>query len=205
MKLYYAPGVCSMAAHIVAVEAGLTLDLVKVDIRSEPHRVEDGRDLKAVSAKGVVPVLELDNGEILTEGVAILLYLADKKPDAMLAPEQGSFERYRLQEWLTFISSELHKTFSPWLFHPEYGAQAAEVAKERLRQRFDILEAHLATQDYLVGGRFSIADAYCFTIMNWSRGLRIDLGAWPNLIRYLAEIAERPGVRMTLVAEGLRK
>ncbi len=205
MKLYYAPGVCSMAAHIVAVEAGLTLDLVKVDIRSEPHRVEDGRDLKAVSAKGVVPVLELDNGEILTEGVAILLYLADKKPDAMLAPEQGSFERYRLQEWLTFISSELHKTFSPWLFHPEYGAQAAEVAKERLRQRFDILEAHLATQDYLVGGRFSIADAYCFTIMNWSRGLRIDLGAWPSLIRYLSEIAERPGVRMTLVAEGLRK
>ncbi|OCJ04748.1 glutathione transferase GstA [Rhizobium sp. AC27/96] len=205
MKLYYAPGVCSMAAHIVAVEAGLTLDLVKVDIRSEPHRVEDGRDLKAVSAKGVVPVLELDNGEILTEGVAILLYLADKKPDAMLTPEQGSFEHYRLQEWLTFISSELHKTFSPWLFHPEYGAQAAEVAKERLRQRFDILEAHLATQDYLVGGRFSIADAYCFTIMNWSRGLRIDLGAWPNLTRYLFEIAERPGVRMTLVAEGLRK
>ncbi|NTF46282.1 glutathione transferase GstA [Rhizobium rhizogenes] len=205
MKLYYAPGVCSMAAHIVAVEAGLTLDLVKVDIRSEPHRVEDGRDLKAVSAKGVVPVLELDNGDILTEGVAILLYLADKKPDAMLAPEQGSFERYRLQEWLTFISSELHKTFSPWLFHPEYGAQAAEVAKERLRQRFDILEAHLATQDYLVAGSFSIADAYCFTIMNWSRGLRIDLGAWPNLTRYLSEIAERPGVRMALVAEGLRK
>lgn len=205
MKLYYAPGVCSMAAHIVAVEAGLPLDLVKVDIRSEPHRIEDGRDLKVVSEKGVVPVLELDNGEILTEGVAILLYLADQKTEARLAPAHGSFDRYRLQEWLTFISSELHKTFSPWLFHPEYGAQAADVAKARLRQRFDILEAHLTTRDYLVEGGFSIADAYCFTIMNWSRGRGLDLGAWPNLMQYLSVIAERPGVRSTFVAEGLLK
>lgn len=205
MKLYYAPGVCSMAAHIVAAEAGIPLDLRRVDIRSEPHRVEDGRDLKSISAKGVVPVLELDDGRILTEGVAILLYLADLKPEAMLAPAQDSFERYRLQEWLTFISSELHKTFSPWLFHPEYGAQAADVARERLKPRFDVLEALLTHHDYLVGDRFSIADAYCFTIMNWSKGRGIDLGAWPNLMRYLSGVAERPGVHATLVAEGLRK
>src|SRR5262249_14212513 len=131
MKLYYAPGVCSMAAHITAIEAGITLDLVRVDIRSEPHRVEDGRDLKQVSPKGVVPVLELDDGQVLTEGVAILLYLANRKPEAMLAARPDSLEYYRLQEWLTFISSELHKTFSPWLFHPEYGDQAAEVARQR--------------------------------------------------------------------------
>ena len=205
MKLYYAPGVCSMAAHIVAVEAGLPLDLTRVDIRSEPHLVEDGRDLKTISAKGVVPVLELDNGEILTQGVAILLYLADRKPETALAPAQDSFDRYRLHEWLTFVSSELHKTFSPWLFHPEYGSEAAEVAKGRLRERFDILESHFAAQDYLVGGRFSIADAYCFTIMNWSKGRGIDLGAWPSLMRYLSRIAERPSVRRTLIAEGLRK
>ncbi|MBN8954342.1 MULTISPECIES: glutathione transferase GstA [unclassified Rhizobium] len=205
MKLYYAPGVCSMAAHIVAVEAGIPLHLAKVDIGSEPHRLEDGRDLKAVSAKGVVPVLELDNGEVLTEGVAILLYLADQKPEAMLAPAKDSFERYRLQEWLTFISSELHKTFSPWLFHPEYGVQAADVARERLRERFQVLEAHLAKQDYLVGGRFSVADAYCFTIMNWSRGRGIDLSPWPHLAPYLSRIGERPGVHAALVAEGLRK
>lgn len=205
MKLYYAPGVCSMAAHIVAVEAGLSLDLLKVDIRSEPHRVEDGRELKAVSAKNVVPVLELDDGQILTEGVAILLYLADVKPEAMLIPSQDGFDRYRLQEWLTFVSSELHKTFSPWLFHPEYGAQAADVARQRLQTRFDILEDHLATQDYLVGGRFGIADAYCFTIMNWSKGRGIDLGPWPNLARYVSRIAERPSVHATLVVEGLRK
>jgi glutathione S-transferase len=205
MKLYYAPGVCSMAAHIVAVEAGLPLDLMRVDIRSEPHRIEDGRELKAISAKGVVPVLELDNGEVLTEGVAILLYLADRKPEARLAPAHDSFGRYRLHEWLTFVSSELHKTFSPWLFHPEYGSQAAEIAKGRLRERFDILESRLAAQDYLVGGRFSVADAYCFTIMNWSKGRGIDLGAWPSLTRYLSKIAERPSVHRTLVAEGLRK
>ncbi len=205
MKLYYAPGVCSMAAHITAVEAGISLDLIAVNIRSEPHRVEDGRDLKSVSAKDVVPVLELDDGRVLTEGVAILLYLADRKPEAMLAPAHDSFERYRLQEWLTFISSELHKTFSPWLFHPEYGAQAADVARERLKPRFDILETHLARHDYLIGDRFSVADAYCFTIMNWSKGRGIDLGAWPHLMRYLSRVAERPSVHATLVAEGLRK
>jgi len=204
MKLYYAPGVCSMAAHITAVEAEITLDLAKVDIRSEPHRVEGGGDLKHISPKGVVPVLELDDGRVLSEGVAILMYLAEQKPEASLIPARDSFDRYRLQEWLTFISAELHKTFSPWLFHPEYGDQAAKVARQRLRERFDLLEAYLATHDYLVGDRFSIADAYCFTIVNWSKGRGIDLALWPNLARYQSRIAERPRVRETMTAEGLR-
>lgn len=205
MKLYYAPGVCSMAAHITAAEAGIALDLVKVDIRSEPHRVEDGRDLKSVSPKGVVPILELEDGRMLTEGVAILIYLADRKPEARLMPAQGSFDRYRLHEWLTFISSELHKTFSPWLFHPEYGEQAAEVAKQRLHERFYLLDGYLADHDYLVGDRFTIADAYCFTIVNWSKGRGIDLAAWPNLAGYQSKIADRKSVWDTLAAEGLRK
>lgn len=205
MKLYYAPGVCSMAAHITAVEAGIALDLAKVDIRGKPHRVEDGRDLEHVSPKGVVPILELDDGQVLTEGVAILLYLADRKPETRLVPRPDSFERYRLHEWLTFISSELHKTFSPWLFHPEYGDRAAEVARQKLRERFDLLETHLASHDFLMGERFGIADAYCFTIVNWSKGRGIDLAPWPNLTHYQARIAQRPAVRETLEAEGLRQ
>ncbi|KAA3499353.1 glutathione transferase GstA [Rhizobium rhizogenes] len=204
MKLYYAPGVCSMAAHIVAVEAEIHLDLTRVDIRSEPHRIEDGRILNQVNAKGVVPILELDDGRVLTEGVAILHFLADLKPEAMLKPAPDSFEHYRLHEWMTFVSSELHKTFSPWLFHPEYGAQAAEVARERLRARFDFLDKHFASESYLVGGRFSIADAYCFTIMNWSSGRELDLGPWVNLSHYLSMIAQRPAVRRTMATEGLR-
>ncbi len=204
MKLYYAPGVCSMAAHIVAAEAEIPLALARVDIRSEPHRIEDGRNLKQVNAKGVVPILELDDGGVLTEGVAILHFLADLKPEAMLKPARDSFEHYRLHEWLTFISSELHKTFSPWLFHPEYGAQATNVARERLRERFDFLDRHFASEKFLVGGRFSIADAYCFTIMNWSKGRELDLGSWVNLSHYLATIAQRPAVRRTMAAEGLR-
>lgn len=205
MKLYYAPGACSMAAHIAAAEAGIALDLVKVDIRGEPHRVEDGRDLKSVSPKGIVPILELDDGQVLTEGVAILIYLADQRPEAGLSPAQGSFDRYRLHEWLTFTSSELHKTFSPWLFHPEYGEQAAEVAKQRLHERFDLLDSYLADHDYLVGERFTIADAYCFTIVNWSKGRGIDLAAWPNLAGYQSKIADRQSVRNALAAEALRK
>ena len=203
MKLYYAPGVCSMAAQITTAEADIALDLIKVDIRSEPHRVEDGRHLKDVSPKGVVPILELDNGQVLTEGVAILIYLADQKPEAGLMPPQDSFNRYRMHEWLTFISSELHKTFSPWLFHPEYGEQAAEVAKQRLHERFYLLDNYLADHDYLVGESFTIADAYCFTIVNWSKGRGIDLAVWPNLAHYQSKIAERKSVQDTLIAEGL--
>ncbi|WP_266064114.1 glutathione binding-like protein [Brucella intermedia] len=205
MKLYYAPGVCSMAAHIIATEAEIPLELTRVDIRSEPHRIDDGRNLKQVNAKGVVPILEFDDGRVLTEGVAILHFLADLKPEAMLKPTRASFDHYRLHEWLTFISSELHKTFSPWLFHPEYGAQAANVARERLRERFDFLDRHFASESFLVGSRFSIADAYCFTIMNWSKGRGIDLGVWPNLSRYVSTITDRPAVRSTMRAEGLYK
>jgi len=203
MKLYYSPGACSLSPHIALKEAGLPFDLVRVDVRAK--KLEDGSDFLAVNPKGQVPALVSDDGDLLTEGAVIVQKIADSPPQKNLAPAQGSSERYKLQEWLTFISSELHKTFSPWLFHPEYGVQAADVARERLRERFQVLEAHLAKQDYLVGGRFSVADAYCFTIMNWSRGRGIDLSPWPHLAPYLSRIGERPGVHAALVAEGLRK
>jgi glutathione S-transferase len=204
MKLYYAPGVCSLAPHIVAHEAGIPLDLEKVDIRISPQRTESGTDFTIINPKGYVPVLQLGNGELLTEGVAILQYLADLKPEAGLAPAFGTLERYRLQEWLTFISAELHKMFSPWLFHPEYGEQAAGVARDRIADRFTLIEHHLARKTFLLGDRFTVADAYCFTIVGWSRLTKIDLAPWPNLSTYMQRIGERPKVRAALVAEGLR-
>ena len=205
MKLYYAPGACSLAPHIVAREAGLPIELEKVDIRQSPHQTETGRDFSEINPKGYVPVLCLDNGERLTEGVAILQYLADLNPEAALAPAVGTFERYRLQEWLTFISSELHKMFSPWLFHPEYGDQPAIVARAKVAERFALLDRHLADRDFLLGKGFTAADAYCFTIVGWARLKNIDLAPWPNLATYMKRIGERPGVREALQAEGLLK
>jgi glutathione S-transferase len=204
MKLYYAPGVCSLAPHIVAHEAGIPLDLEQVDIRASPHRTDSGIDFTTINPKGYVPVLQLDNGEVLTEGVAILEYLADLKPEAHLAPAFGTPERYRLQEWLTFISSELHKMFSPWLFHPEYGEQAAGVARGRIAERFALIERHLAGKTFLLGDRFTVADAYCFTIVGWSRLTKIELAPWPNLWTYMQRVGERPKVRAALVTEGLK-
>jgi glutathione S-transferase len=144
MRLYYAPGTCSLSPHIVAREAGVALDLERVDIRSQPHRTEAGADFAEINPKGYVPALRLDDGQILTEGVAIVQYLADLAPDSGLAPPAGTLERYRLQEWLTFISSELHKMFSPWLFHPEHCELAQEVARAKIKDRFAFLERHLA-------------------------------------------------------------
>lgn len=202
MKLYYAPGVCSLAPHIVAHEAEVPLDLEKVDIRVSPHRTESGADFTTVNPKGYVPVLQFDDGELLTEGVAILQYLADLKPQAGLAPAFGTPERYRLQEWLTFVSSELHKMFSPWLFHPEYGEQAAGIARGKIAERFTFIERHLANKTFLVGDRFTVADAYCFTVVGWAPLTRIDLTPWPNLSAYVKRIGERPKVRAAVAAEG---
>jgi glutathione S-transferase len=205
MKLYYAPGVCSLAPHIVAREAGIPIELEQVDIRTSPQRTESGSDFAEINSKGYVPVLRLDNGEVLTEGVAILQYLADLRAEAGLAPPAGTFERYRLQEWLTFISSELHKMFSPWLFHPEHGEQAATVARAKIAERLSLLDHHLDGRDYLLGERFTVADAYCFAIVDWTRLTRIDLAPWPNLATYTARIRERPKVREAMQAEGLGK
>lgn len=161
-KLYYAPGACSLAVHIVLREAHLDFNLERVDLKSK--RTEDGEDYRKFNPHGYVPALVLADGEVLTEGVAIMQYLADSAPDARLAATADDRERYRLRKWLTFVSSELHKMFSPWLFHPEYGEQAQTVARTKITERFAFINRHLANNDYLLGDRFTIVDAYLFTI-----------------------------------------
>jgi glutathione S-transferase len=203
MKLYYAPGACSLSPHIVAREAGIALELERVDLRTNPHRTEAGADFTEINPKGYVPALRLDDGQLLTEGAAIVQYLADLAPESGLAPAAGTLERYRLQEWLTFVGTELHKMFSPWLFHPEYGEQAAQVARAKIAQRFAFLDAHLAEHSYLLGPSFTVADAYTFTIVAWAQLKRIDLAAFPHLKRYMERIAARPKVREAMQAEGL--
>ncbi|ALN82616.1 glutathione binding-like protein [Lysobacter antibioticus] len=200
MKLYFTPGTCSFAPHIAIRELGLDAELRRVRIGADPVVVADGRDFRQINPLGYVPVLELDDGRVLTEGVAMLLHLADLKPEAGLAPAVGTPERDELHRWLNFISSELHKTFSPWLFHPEYGQQAADVARERLAKRLAVVERHLADRDYLLGERFSVADAYLFTIVDWTRPLKIALDPYPALAAYLERVRARDSV-----AEALRR
>lgn len=195
MKLYYAPGTCSFSPHIVAREAGIPLALERVNIGKTPHSTANDPDFSAINPNGYVPVLELDDGSLLTEGVAIVQYLADLRPESGLAPAAGTRERYQLQSWLTFISSELHKMYSPWLFHPEYGADAQAGARDKIRQRLTFVETHLAGDGpYLMGGQFTAADAYLFTIVEWSSLTGIDLTPFPAVRDYLARIAGRPSV-----------
>jgi len=199
VKLYYAPNTCSLASCIVAAEAGIALDLQKVDLRT--RRTTSGADYREVNPLGYVPALRLDDGRVLTEGVAILQFLADCAPHAKLAPASGQFERTHLQQWLTFVATELHKSFSPWLFHPaETGAQAQDYAKARIRDRMTFLENHLADNVYLLGGDFTVADAYCFTILGWSKFAGIELAAGSALGRYFRRISARPAVRSALQA-----
>jgi glutathione S-transferase len=205
MKLYYAPGTCSLSPHIVAREAGIALDLERVDIRKDPHTLANGADFTAIHANGYVPVLQLDDGSLLTEGVAIVQYLADRKPETGLAPPAGTPARYRLQQWLTFVSSELHKMYSPWLFHPEFGAQAAEVARGKIAQRLATVERHLqANGPFLLGDTFTAADAYLFTIVRWSGMTGVDLSGLPAVRDFLARVEMRPAVQEALRAEGLK-
>jgi glutathione S-transferase len=204
MKLYYAPGACSLSPHIVAREAGIALELERVDLGTNPHRTETGADFTQINPKGSVPALRLNDGQLLTEGPAIVQYLADLAPESGLAPAAGTLERYRLQEWLSFVGTELHKMFSPWLFHPEYGEQAAEVARAKIAQRFAFLDAHLAEHPYLLGPGFSAADAYAFTIVGWARPMRIDLARYRHLHRYMDRIAARPKVREAMQLENTR-
>jgi glutathione S-transferase len=205
MKLYYATGTCSLSPHIIAREAGLSIDLERVDIGKTPHRTEGGASFNTINPKGYVPALVLDDGGVLTEGVAIVQYLADLAPQSGLAPAAGTIERYRLQEWLTFISSELHKMFSPWLFHPEHGEVAAAAARAKIAERFAFLDAQLATRTFLLGERFTAADAYAFTIVGWARPTHIDLTPYPHLRSYMERIAGRPKVQEAMRAEGLLK
>jgi len=202
MKLYYSPGACSLSPHIVANEAGLAIDLEKVNLAE--HKTESGQDYMAVNPKGYVPALRLDDGSVLTEGPAIVQYLADQKPASGLAPAAGTIDRYRLQEWLNFIGTELHKSFSP-LFNKASSDDVKNTAKTSINKRLGYLNDQLASRQYLMGGNFTVADAYAFTIVNWTNFVGIDLKPYPNVGAYMGRVAARPKVRETLKAEGLVK
>lgn len=205
MKLYYATGTCSLSPHIVAIEAGIPLDLERVNIRKSPPETESGSDYSAVNPNGYVPALELDDGSVLTEGVAIVQYLADLKPESELAPPAGTRERIKLQSWLNFIATELHKMFSPWLFHPEYGAKAQEAARGRIADRLAFVERHLAAGGpFLLGNQFTAADAYLFTIAGWSELTQADLSAFAAMRNFMDRVAARPAVREAMQAEGMK-
>jgi glutathione S-transferase len=202
MKLYFSPGACSLSPHIVAQEVGIPLTLVKVDTAKKT--LADGGDFWAVNPKGYVPAMELDNGELLTEGPTIVQYLADRKPDAKLLPPAGTMERYRVQEMLGYINSEIHKTYSP-LFRPTTTPEFRKDREEYLRKRYGLVEKKLAKGPYLFGEQFTVADAYLFTVTNWANFVKLDLSEFPNLLAFQARVAERPGVQAALVAEGLRQ
>ena len=202
MKLYYATGSCSLAPHIVAREAGLRVDLDKVDLRS--GKTESGAAFADVNPKGYVPALALDSGEVLTEVSALVQYLADQAPQAGLVPAAGTTERYRLLEWLGFISTEIHKGFGP-LWKPQTPEATKATAKENLARRFTYLEQHLARGPFLMGERFTVADAYLFTVVNWTNFHKIDLKPYPNLAGFMQRVAARPAVQQALQAEGLLK
>jgi glutathione S-transferase len=202
MKLYYAPGACSLSPHIALHEAGLPHELVKVDLRAK--KTEAGADYTQINPKGQVPALELDNGELVTEGPVILQMIADKVADKHLAPAAGSNERYRLQEWLNFITTELHKNFSP-LFQPVIPDDVKTFFKDRLMGKFKYVDSKLAGQDYLMGKAFSVADGYLFVMLAWAERMNFDLSGLPNLVAYKARIAARPNVQAALKMEGLLK
>jgi glutathione S-transferase len=202
MKLYYSPGACSLSPHIVAQEAGIAVQLEKVDMKTK--KTEHGEDYLAINPKGYVPALLLDNGELLTEGPAIVQYLADLKPESALAPANGTLARYRLQEVLGYISSELHKTYSP-LFAPNTPADVRQGREDYLRKRYALIEQTLASQPFLLGDQFSAADAYLFTVTSWANFLKLDLSAFPNLLAFQKRVAARPAVKAALHAEGLSK
>jgi glutathione S-transferase len=204
MKLYFSPGTCSLATHLVLREVGATFELEQVD--NQAKKTRRGADFWQISPKGYVPVLELDDGRRITENPAILQYIADQYPDSGLVPACGSFDRYRVQEWLNFITSEIHKAFSP-LFKDTTPAEYKAAARENLSRRYDYVEEHLATHQYLHGEKFSIADAYLFVVTNWLHRpiVGIDIGKWPNVKAYWQRIAARPKVQEAMHAEGLKK
>ncbi len=198
MKLYFAPGACSLASHITLYELGARFEAIKVDLKAK--KTANGEDFNAVNPKGYVPALTLDDGSILTEGTAILQYLADQKSAVNLAPANGTLARYRLQEWLGFINSEVHKSFSP-LFAANTPEVTRQLAKEKLAQRFDFIEGALGKKPFLLGEQFTVADAYLYTIVGWSKHVGIDLAKWPALTAYQARIGERPSVQAAKKAE----
>ena len=202
MKLYYSPGACSLSAHIALQEAGLAYTPVLASTKS--HKLQDGTDYYTINALGYVPVLELDNGERLREGPAIVQYIADQVPDKQLAPANGTLARYRLQEWLTFIGTELHKGFSP-LFNPATPEEYKPMVRERLLQRLQWVDGQLAGKQYLMGDQFTVADGYLFTVTNWTQPTKLDISGLANLAAYRERVGARPAVQAAMKAEGLLK
>jgi glutathione S-transferase len=202
MKLYYSPGACSLSPHIALLEAGLPYDLVKVDLKAK--KLENGDDYLKVNPKGQVPALGLDNGELVTEGPVIVQMIADKAAAKNLAPARDSAERYKLQEWLNFITTELHKNFGP-MFSPVLSDDAKAFFKDRVMTKFKYVDGQLPGRDYLMGQQFTVADGYLFTMLCWADRMKFDLTALPNLVAYKARVAARPKVQEALTKEGLMK
>jgi glutathione S-transferase len=200
MKLYYSPGACSLSPHIIASEAELPIELIKVDLESK--LAETGEDFRQLNPNGYVPLLILDDGNRLTEGPAIVQYLADQAPDKRLIPAAGTFERYKLQQWLNFISTEIHKSFSP-LFNPVAPEAAKEWATTILMTRLETVAEQLSSQPFLLGDNFSVADAYLFVTLSWGQYVNVDISRWPALARYADKISERPAVQKAMKEEGL--
>lgn len=201
MKLYYKAGACSLSPHIVLREAGVDFSIEKVDLSSK--QTEEGDDFFKINPKGQIPTLLLDDGTILTEGVAIVQYIADQKPDRQLMPEVGTLARYHALEWLNYIATELHKGFSP-LFNPKAPDEFKALMREALSKKFAYVNASLKDKNFLLGSHFSVADAYLFTVMRWAQALKFDLSALVDLNAWLARVAARPAVDAALVAEGLK-
>ncbi len=196
MKFYYSPGTCSLHPQIALQETGLSVELVRVDLRA--HKTEDGSDYYAINPKGYVPSLRLDDGTVLTEGAVIAQYIADQRPEARMIPPPGTLDRYRVQEWLNFIATEIHKTFQPLFGGSD---EAKEKARVRLAKRFDFVAKALEGHSYLVGDTFSVADAYLFNMLTWTPFTGIDLGKWPALQAFFARVRERPSVQAALAAQ----
>src|ERR1700742_1638476 len=195
MKLYFAPGACSLSPHIVLEEAGIAAETEQVN--NQEKKTKTGKDYWTVNPKGQVPALQLDSGEMLTEGPVIVQYLADQKPAAGLVPPVGAIERYRVQEWLNFTTSELHKSCGP-IFRPTTPDAYKTISKENLGKRFDWLDKQLAGKQYLMGDRFTVADAYLFTVLRWSPRVEIDISKWSNLKAYMDRVAARPKVQAAM-------
>jgi glutathione S-transferase len=199
MRLFYAPGACSLSPHIVALEAGIKLAFEKVDLKTK--KTADGSDYLTINPKGAVPALQLDDGEILTEGPAIVQYLAEQRPQAGLVPAAGTMAHYRLLEILGFINSEIHKGYSP-LFNPAISAADRSEKIAYLQKRYGFIEAQLKKHPYLLGDQFSVADAYLFTVTNWATPLKVDLSRFPKVLDFQKRIGARPAVQAAMKAEG---
>jgi glutathione S-transferase len=200
MKLYYSPGACSMSPHIALYEAGLTFTALKAPAKT--HQLDDGTDYYTINPLGYVPLLELDDGTRLTEGPAIVQYIADQVPEKHLAPANGTLARYQMQSWLTFIGTELHKGFGP-LFNPATPEDFKKLTADKLMGRFKWVDQQLAGKQYLMGDNFCVADGYLFTVSNWTPRVGLDISDLANLAAYRARMAARPAVQEALKAEGL--